>query len=26
LFKALTLQAGPGTLTHHPLFVIGSLY
>jgi len=25
LFKALTLQAGPGTLTH-PLFVIGSLY
>jgi len=25
LFKALTLQAGPGTLTHHPLFVIGSL-
>jgi len=26
LFKALTLQTGPGTLTHHPLFVIGSLY
>jgi len=26
LFKALTLQAGPGTLTHHPLFVIDSLY
>jgi len=25
LFKALTLRA-PGTLTHHPLFVIGSLY
>jgi len=26
LFKAVTLQAGPGTLSHHPLFVIGSLY
>jgi len=26
LFKALTTQAGLGTLTHHPLFVIGSLY
>jgi len=26
MFKALALQAGPGTLTHHPLFVIGSLY
>jgi len=26
LFKVLTLQPGPGTLTHHPLFVIGSLY
>jgi len=26
LFKALTLQAGPCTLIHHPLFVIGSLY
>jgi len=26
LFKALALQAGPGTMTHHPLFVIGSLY
>jgi len=26
LFKALTLQADPDTLTHHPLFVIGSLY
>ena len=25
LFKALTLRA-PGTLTHHPFFVIGSLY
>jgi len=26
LFKALTLQTGPGTLTHNPLFVVGSLY
>jgi len=26
LFKALTLQAGTGTLTHRHLFVIGSLY
>jgi len=25
LFKALTLRA-QGTLTHHPFFVIGSLY
>jgi len=25
LFKALTLRA-PGRLTHHPFFVIGSLY
>jgi len=24
LFKALTLQAGPGTLTHHPLFIIAA--
>jgi len=25
LFKALILRA-PGTLTHHPFFVVGSLY
>jgi len=25
LFKAVTLRV-PGTLTHHPFFVIGSLY